>query len=49
MAALDAGAPARRAERRKSRRPRTTEIYDWRRQNQDPHAADAVVAYATSG
>ena len=40
MAALDA---ARHAD------PRTTTIYDRRRENLDRHAAYAVVAYVTSG
>ena len=40
---------ARRADRRPSRRPRTTTIYDRRRQNYDRHAAYAVVAFVTSG
>jgi integrase/recombinase XerD len=50
MAALDGGVPlgdvqlaARHAD------PRTTTVYDLRRQNFDRHAAHAVVAFVTSG
>jgi integrase/recombinase XerD len=50
MAALDAGVPLRDVQiAARHADPRTTTIYDWRRQNFDRHAAFAVVAFVTSG
>ncbi len=50
MAALDAGVPLREVQlAARHAGPRTTTIYDRRRQNLDRHAADVVVAFVTSG
>jgi integrase len=50
MAALDAGVPLREVQlAARHAEPRTTTVYDRRRQNFDQHAAYAVVAYVTSG
>jgi integrase/recombinase XerD len=50
MAALDAGVPLRDVQiAARHADPRTTTLYDWRRQNYDRHAAYAVVAFVTSG
>ena len=50
MAASDAGVPLRDVQlAARHADPRTTTIYDWRRQNLDRHAAYAVVAFVTSG
>ena len=50
MAALDAGVPLRDVQiAARHADPRTTTIYDRRRQNYDRHAAYAVVAFVTSG
>ena len=50
MAALDAGVPLRDVQiAARHADPRTTTIYDRRRENFDRHAAYAVVAYVTSG
>jgi len=50
MAALDAGVPLRDVQiAARHADPRTTTVYDRRRQNYDRHAAYAVVAYVTSG
>jgi integrase len=50
MAALDAGVPLRDVQiAARHADPRTTTIYDRRRENLDRHAAYAVVAYVTSG
>src|SRR5215213_282553 len=50
MAALDAGVPLRDVQRAaRHADPRTTTIYDRRRQNLDRHAAYAVVAFVTHG
>ena len=50
MAALDAGVPLRDVQiAARHADPRTTTIYDRRRQNFDCHAAYAVVAFVTSG
>jgi len=50
MAALDAGVPQRDIQiATRHADPRTTTIYDRRRQNYDRHAAYAVVAFVTSG
>jgi integrase len=50
MAALDAGVPLRDIQiAARHADPRTTTIYDRRRQNYDRHAAYAVVAFVTSG
>jgi integrase len=50
MAALDAGVPRRDVQLgARHADPRTTTIYDRRRQNFDRHAAYAVVAFVTSG
>jgi integrase/recombinase XerD len=50
MAALDAGVPLRDVQiAARHADPRTTTIYDRRRQNFDRHAAFAVVAFVTSG
>jgi integrase/recombinase XerD len=50
MAALDAGVPLRDVQlAARHADPRTTTIYDRRRQNLDRHAAYAVVAFVTSG
>jgi integrase/recombinase XerD len=50
MAALDAGVPLRDVQiAARHADPRTTTIYDRRRENYDRHAAYAVVAYVTSG
>lgn len=46
MATLDAGVPLRDVQ---IADPRTTTIYDRRRQNYDRHAAYAGVAFVTSG
>ena len=49
-AALDAGVPLRDVQiAARHADPRTTTIYDRRRQNYDRHAAYAVVAVVTSG
>lgn len=49
MAALDAGVPLRDVQLAAHHAdPRTTAIYDWRRQNFDRHAA-YVVAFVASG
>ena len=48
--ALDAGVPLRDVQiAARHADPRTTTIYDHRRENLDRHAAYAVVAYVTSG
>jgi integrase/recombinase XerD len=50
MAALDAGVPLREVQlAARHADPRTTTIYDHRRQNLDRHAAYVVVAFVTSG
>jgi site-specific recombinase XerD len=50
MAALDAGVPLRDVQiAARHADPRTTTVYDRRRQNYDRHAADAVVAFVTNG
>jgi integrase/recombinase XerD len=50
MAALDAGAPLRNVQiAARHADPRTTTIYDRRRQNFDRHAAYVVVAFIASG
>jgi site-specific recombinase XerD len=50
MAALDAGVPLRDVQMAaRHADPRTTTVYDRRRQNYDRHAAYAVVAFVTSG
>ena len=50
MAALDAGVPLRDVQLvARHADPRTTTVYDRRRQNFDRHAAYAVVAFVTSG
>ena len=50
MAALDAGVPLRDVQiAARHSDPRTTTVYDRRRQNFDRHAAYAVVAFVTSG
>jgi len=50
MAALDAGVPLRNVQiAARHADPRTTTVYDRRRQNYDRHAAYAVVAFVTSG
>jgi integrase/recombinase XerD len=50
MAALDAGVPLRDVQLAAPHAdPRTTTVYDHRRQNFDRHAAYAVVAFVTSG
>jgi len=49
-AALDAGVPLRDAQvAARHADPRTTTIYDRRRENFDRHAAYVVVAFVTSG
>ena len=50
MAALDAGVPLRDVQiAARQADPRTTTVFDRRRQNYDHHAAYAVVAFVTSG
>lgn len=50
MAALDAGVPLRDVQiAARHADPRTTTIYDRRRQNFDRHAAYVVVAYVAGG
>ena len=50
MAALDAGVPLRDVQiAARHADPRTTTVYDRRRQNFDRHAAYAVVAFVTNG
>ena len=50
MAALDAGVPLRDVQiAARHADPRTTTIYDRRRQNFDRHAAYVVVAFVASG
>ena len=50
MAALDAGVPLRDVQlAARHADPRTTTVYDRRRQDFDRHAAYAVVAFVTSG
>jgi site-specific recombinase XerD len=50
MAVLDAGVPLRDVQlAARHVDPRTTTVYDRRRQNLDRHAAYAVVAFVTSG
>jgi integrase len=50
MAALDAGVPLRDVQiAARHADPRTTTVYDRRRQNFDRHAAYAVVAFVTGG
>jgi site-specific recombinase XerD len=50
MAALDAGVPLREVQlAARHADPRTTTIYDHRRQNFDRHAAYVVVAFVTGG
>jgi integrase/recombinase XerD len=50
MAALDAGVPLRDVQlAARHADPRTTTLYDRRRQNYDRHAAYAVVAFVTNG
>ncbi len=50
MAALDAGVPLRDVQiAARHADPRTTTIYDRRRQNYDRHAAYAVAAFVTNG
>jgi integrase/recombinase XerD len=50
MAALDAGVPLRDVQlAARHADPRTTTLYDRRRQNYNRHAAYAVVAFVTSG
>jgi site-specific recombinase XerD len=50
MAALDAGVPLRDVQiAARHADPRTTTVYDWRRENFDRHAAYVVVAFVTGG
>jgi hypothetical protein len=50
MAALDAGVPLRDVQiAARPADPRTTTIYDRRRQNFDRHAAYVVVAFVAGG
>ena len=50
MAALDAGVPLRDVQlAARHADPRTTTVYDRRRQSYDRHAAHAVVAFVTNG
>ncbi len=50
MAALDAGVPLRDVQiDARHADPRTTTIYDRRRENFDRHAAYVVVAFVTGG
>jgi integrase/recombinase XerD len=50
MAALDAGVPLRDVQfAARHTDPRTTTIYDRRRQNFDRHAAYVVVAFVAGG
>ena len=50
MAALDAGVPLRDVQiAARHADPRTTTVYDRRRQNFDRHAAYIVVAFVTGG
>jgi integrase/recombinase XerD len=50
MAALDAGVPPPDVQiAARHRDPRTTTVYDRRRQNFDRHAAYVVVAFLTGG
>ena len=50
MAALDAGVPLRDVQiAARHADPRTTTIYDHRRQNFDRHAAYVVVAFVAGG
>jgi hypothetical protein len=50
MAALDAGVPLRDVQiAARHAYPRTTTIYDRRRQNFDRHAAYVVVAFVAGG
>jgi integrase/recombinase XerD len=50
MAALDAGVPLREVQlAARHADPRTTTVYDHRRQNFDRHAAYVVVAFVTGG
>jgi integrase len=50
MAALDAGVPLRDVQiAARHADPRTTTIYDRRRENFDRHAAYVVVAYIADG
>lgn len=50
MAALDAGVPLREVQiAARHADPRTTTVYDHRRQNFDKHAAYVVVAFVTGG
>jgi len=50
MAALDAGVPLRDVQvAARHADPRTTTVYDRRRQNYDRHTAYAVVAFVTNG
>jgi hypothetical protein len=50
MAALDAGVPLREVQvAARHGDPRTTTVYDRRRQDFDSHAAYVVVAFVTGG
>ena len=49
MAALDAGVPLRDVQLAARADPRTTTIYDRRRENFDRHAAYVVVAFVAGG
>ncbi len=50
MVAVDAGAPLRDVQlAARHADPRTTTIYDYRRQNFDRHAAYVVVAFVAGG
>ena len=50
MAALDAGVPLREAQiAARHADPRTTTVYDRRRQDFDKHAAYVVVAFVARG
>ena len=50
MAALDAGVPLREAQiAARHADPRTTTVYDRRRQDLDRHAAYVVVAFVARG
>jgi integrase len=50
MAALDAGVPVREVQlAARHADPRTTTVYDHRRQNFDKHPAYVVVAFVTGG
>lgn len=50
MAALDSGVPLREVQvPARHADPRTTTVYDWRRQDLDRHAAYVVVAFVAGG